>query len=432
MKVPFKAIIAGVSAIALLVLFVTGSGINDSGCRTIIQYPTGTMVAKFEPGFYLTWFGKETVYNDVITFDFDKSKAEGESSLDQAGVSVRYQDGGTGTIYGKARFQLPSDEASMLEIHKAFRTNDGVAYKLIKSVTEEGMNLTAGLMTSEDAYTEKRGTFIQWSKEQIESGKYVTESKQILTEEADGKKTIKMIPVIKVGTDGRIEQVESDLKSYSITVSGYQIADWDFESKTLEQIAAKREATMAIITAIAKAEQAKQEALTTEAQGEADVMKAKYEVEVVKERAKVTAEQEKEVALIKAEKEKEEALVSKEKAQIELETASIEGEAIQVRADAEAYARKVVLEADGALEQKLQTEEAIQKVWAEAFAKRQVPMYVFGSNAGTGGMSVGSNTEVSDYLKLMTVEAAKRLNYDRSIQDPSEKITDGSKIGQSD
>ncbi|MCI0668337.1 MAG: hypothetical protein L0Y43_09825 [Methylococcaceae bacterium] len=45
-------------------------------------------------------------------------------------------------------------------MHKAFRNNDGVALKLIKTVTEESMNLTAGLMTSEEAYTEKRGTFI--------------------------------------------------------------------------------------------------------------------------------------------------------------------------------------------------------------------------------------------------------------------------------
>jgi hypothetical protein len=418
MKVPVKSIVAGVIVVLLLVLLKWSTGINDSGHRTIIQYPTGQMVVKFDPGLYFTFFGKETVYNDVITFDFDDSEAEGVASLDQAGISVRYQDGGTGTIYGKARFQLPADEQSMLELHKAFRTNEGVAHKLIKPVSEEGMNLTAGLMTSEEAYTEKRGTFTQWSKDQIGTGKYVTESKEVTTEDAEGKKVTKMVPVIKVGEDGRIEQIPSDLATYGVAVTGYQIADWDFEPKTLEQIAAKREATMAIITARAQAEQARQEEITTEAKGKAEVMKAKYEVEVEKERAMVTAEQEKEVALIAAEKEREQATVAKEKAQIELETEEINAEAVRVSAEAEAYARQVVLEADGALQQKLEAEIEIQKVWAEAFAQRQVPMYVFGGS-GNGSTSVGANDEVSTFLQLMTVEAAKRLNYDRSIEDPT-------------
>ena len=57
--------------------------------------------------------------------------AQGEATIDQEGIPVRYQDGGTGTIYGKARFNLPQDEKTMLELHKAFRTNKGVALKLL-------------------------------------------------------------------------------------------------------------------------------------------------------------------------------------------------------------------------------------------------------------------------------------------------------------
>ena len=428
MNIPIKAIAAGILAVLLIITLKMGTGINDSGQRTVVQYPNGTMVFKFDPGLYVTWFGKETKYNDIITFDFDKSSSDGEASLDQPGIAVRYQDGGTGTIYGKGRFELPIDEVSMLALHKGFRTNQGVAHKLIKTVTEEGMNLTAGLMSSEEAYAEKRATFTKWSRDQITNGKYVTESQEITTTEADGKSVTKLIPIIKIGDDGQVMQEESDLDMYGVTVSGFQVADWDFEEKTLEQIAAKREATMAIITAKALAEQAKQEAITTEAQGEAEVMKAKYEVEVDKERAMVTAEQEKEVALIASNKEKEQAEITKEKAQIELETATIEAETVQVTADAEAYAKKVVLEADGALEAKLKTEEVIQTVWAEAFAKRQVPSTVFGSGSGSNGFPVGSNSEVGDFLKLMTVEAAKRLNYDRSITDTPSSVASSPRV----
>ena len=131
-------------------------GINDAGHRTVIQYPTGTLEVRFEPGYYALWFGTTTVYRDVITFDFDKTDSITEATIDQQGISVRYQDGGTGTIYGKARFDLPKDDLTMIELHKSFRSNNGFAQKLLKTVSEEAQNLTAGLMTSEEAYTEKR------------------------------------------------------------------------------------------------------------------------------------------------------------------------------------------------------------------------------------------------------------------------------------
>ena len=55
----------------------------------------------------------------------------------------------------------------------------------------------------------------------------------------------------------------------------------------------------------------------------------------------------------------------------------------------------------------------IQEIWAKAFAKRQVPQYVFGG--GDGGTPTGSDTEVNTFMKLMTVEAAKNLNYNRAV-----------------
>ena len=57
---------------------------------------------------------------------------------------------------------------------------------------------------------------------------------------------------------------------------------------------------MAIITAKANAERARQDAITAEEQGKAAVMKAKYEKEVEKERAIVDAQKQKQVAVISA------------------------------------------------------------------------------------------------------------------------------------
>ena len=123
-------------------------------------------------------------------------------------------------------------------------------------------------MTSEEAYAEKRGIFTQWAEQQIASGKFVTELKSVVEkQEATNERQTRNIPVIKYGTDGLPIQRGSDFKMYGIKVNGFQITDWDFEQKTLDQISRKREATMGIITAKADAERARQEALTAEEQG---------------------------------------------------------------------------------------------------------------------------------------------------------------------
>jgi len=404
----------GILIIAALLLALS-AGINDAGNRTVVQYPTGKLLVKFTPGIYMKWFGTTTVYRDVLTYDYDKTNSRKTASIDQAGISVRYQDGGTGTVYGKARFSLPNDEDTMLSLHKAFRSNQGVAYKLIKTVTEEGMNLTAGLMSSEAAYTEKRSIFTQWSSEQISGGKYQTELKQISTvDESTGKRVVKNIPVITYGEDGRPVHLKSDLKEYGISVNGFQITDWNFEQKTLNQISTKREATMAIITAKANAERAKQDALTAEEQGKANVMTAKYEKEVEKERAVVVAEQNKEVAIIRAKQLVDVAEQQKlEAEQKKLAAAEYKQEQI-LRGEGDGEYKRLVMEADGALAQKLMTYEAVMNRFAEAIEKQKwVPEIQMGMTSN--GSAVEGGSSATALIDMLSVKTAKDLALDLSL-----------------
>jgi hypothetical protein len=412
-KIPAKLIVLGALFIGAVIVLFMAFGINNAGHRTVVQYPTGKLYVKFTPGIYPQWFGTAEIYNDVITFDFDKSSMDADSSISQSGISVRYQDGGTGAVYGKARFTLPGDETTMLHLHKAFRSNRGVSQKLIKSVTEEGMNLTAGLMSSEEAYAEKRSIFTQWSSQQISNGKFQTQLEKISTvDESTGKKVTKNVPVISYGENGLPVHLDSDLADYGIDVNGFQITDWDFEPKTLQQIATKREATMAIITAIANAERAKQDAITSEEQGKANVMTAKYQKEVVKEQAVVDAQREKEVAVIAAEKNVEVARQQKLEAE-QKKLAAVEYKQEQIlRGEGDGAYKRLVIEADGALAQKLQTYETVMGRFAAAIEKQKwVPEVQMGGGAGADG---GSNAMT--LIEMMSVKAAKDLALDMSVK----------------
>lgn len=404
--IPVGVVAAGVFSAPMLF------GINDAGDRTVIQYPTGTLYVRFEPGIYMLWFGRETKYRDVLTYDFDKVNANGEATIDEAGIPVRYQDGGIGTIYGKVRFNLPSVEIDMLKLHKAFRSNTGVAQKLLKPVTQESQNLTAGLMTSEAAYAEKRGTFIEWSRDQLTNGKYQTRLDVTVEEdESTGKKIERAIPVISFGDDGQPKHVSSDLLVYGIEISGYQITDWDFEKKTLEQISAKREATMAIITAKANAERARQESITAEEQGKANVMKARYEKEVEKQKSVVDAERKKEIAVIEGAQKVDVAKQARMEAE-QRKLAAVEYKQEQIfRGEGDAAYKRKVMEADGALAQKLDAFIRINERYAQAIEKQKwVPEVMMGGNGGASGSAA------NDLVNLFMTKAARDLSLDMSLK----------------
>jgi len=409
-----KGRLIGLGAIILVVLISMPMmfGINYAGERTVVQYPSGTVYVKFSPGFYTQWFGTVWEYPDIITYDFDKEKSKAGASIDQIGIAVRYQDGGTGKVFGKTRYNLPNDEPTMIKLHKSFRSHEGVADKLIKPVSEEGMNLTAGLMTSEEAYAEKRAIYSQWSEQQVSMGKFRTKLERVVeTDKETGKMVTKNVPVIEYGKDGRPMQFTSDLKEYGITVSGFQLTDWDFEPKTLEQIARKREATMAIITAKADAERAKQDTITAEEQGKANVKKAKYEKEVEKERAVVEARQKKEVAVIQAEQLVDVAKQKRFEAE-QAKLAAVEYKQEQIlRGEGDGAKKRLILEADGALAQKLEAYKAVMGRFAEEFAKQKwVPeVQMGGASAGNGGNAA------ANLIDLLTAKTLKDLGLDMSV-----------------
>ena len=66
--------------------------------------------------------------------------------------------------------------------------------------------------------------------------------------------------------------------------------------------------------------------------------------------------------------------------------------------------------ADGALQQKLAAYVETQKVWADAFAKRNVPTTVFGASGGSGG-----DSDASVFMQMMTLQAARQLSVSTAI-----------------
>jgi hypothetical protein len=71
--------------------------------------------------------------------------------------------------------------------------------------------------------------------------------------------------------------------------------------------------------------------------------------------------------------------------------------------EGEAARKRLVMQADGALAQKLEAYVAVQTRFAEAFENRKVPQTVFGAANGS------TDSDVSAFMQLMTVKAAQDL-----------------------
>ena len=137
-------------------------------------------------------------------------------------------------------------------------------------------------------------------------------------------------------------------------------------------------------------------------QGEADAAKAEWEQKTIMAKEVTRAEQEKKVA---------ETLAAQKLAVAELDAKAAEQfkKAETLRGEGEAARRKLVMEADGALEKKLEAYTTVNKYFADAIAKHEgawVPSIVMGGSNGQAGIGA------VDLISLLTAKAARDLQLD--------------------
>ena len=127
--------------------------------------------------------------------------------------------------------------------------------------------------------------------------------------------------------------------------------------------------------------------------------------EALKIKDVVQAQKVKEVAVIEAQK-------SLEVAKLDRLAAAEYKEAKTMRAGADANAARKLIQADGALKQKLQTYENVMRYWADAYTKqRPTPDIVIG-----GDTKKGSGNAAEQFMNLLSIKALKDLSLDMKVK----------------
>lgn len=380
-----KMKILGVVVVLLLFLFLALWGQLfenvDADEIMVVQHPTSGELAWYvTPGIKWQGFGKVTIYRKLSDTDFDSK--------------IMFNDNGTGHLKGKFQVELPLDPDHLTQLHTKYGSQSAIERSLVQPTIDKVIYMTGPLMSSKESSAERKTDLIRFIIDEIEHGVYRTTQKQVKMEDAISKETRTVVVAEVAMRDGKPErQEDSALNEFGIRIVNFAPSDLEYDAEVKGQIKRQQEITMQVQTARAQALEAEQRSITAEADGKAQVMKAKYEKEVEKVQAVTMAQKNLEVASLDA------------------KTAEQRKRESILLGEGEAERKRLVMNADGALQPKLDAWIQVQKAYAEAIRGYQgnwVPLYVTGSNdksSGSGAMQL---------VDLLTAKTAKELSIDLS------------------
>jgi hypothetical protein len=358
----------------------------------VVQYPWGELKTHMEPGIYPRFFGTVRKYPLSSQFSFSAQPDQG-AAADES-LRLRFNDGGHATVSGVIRWEMPTDSEHLIALHRKFGSAKAIEQQLIRTTMESAAYTTGPLMSSTESSAEKRNLLLQYMQDQAKNGTYMTRTVAIkVIDPISGvEKTANAAEIVTEGGKPQREQ-DSAITRFGINLLPISINQVKYDPEIERQIQNRQKAIQDVQIAQANALKAEQEAITAAKQGEALAAKAKWEQEVIKAQKVTEAQQKLEVAQLEAQ-----AAEQYKRKQI------LEGEG-------EAQKKQLIMNADGALDKKLEAYVAIQRAYASAIEHYQgnwVPSYVAGS-----GVQAGSGAQ--QMIDLLSIKAAKDLGLDMAI-----------------
>lgn len=362
----------------------------DAGEIVVIQYPNGTLSVGKEAGWIGQWGGKATHYKKSNQFWFlsNKDKTDEADSVDNSLAAI-WNDGGTSTISGSVRYDMPTSDAEIIKVHATFGSQEAIERQLVKTNVEKSIFLTGPLMSSKESYSERRSDLISLIEDQANKGVYRTKTveKEVpdpLTGELKQKKVVELLE--KNGIV--LRQEISTISVYGLRLYNVAIKNIHYDKSVADQVKNQQQLAMSVQTSIATALKAEQDAITAQKQGEANAAEAKWIQEV--EKAKIVTQ----------------AQAARAVAEEQVKTAELNKRRDILQGEGEAAKKRLAMQADGALTQKLNAYIEVQQAWATAFQNyggNIVPLYSTGGGSGNGAFN---------FMEIMSSKAAKDLMLD--------------------
>jgi regulator of protease activity HflC (stomatin/prohibitin superfamily) len=379
-------------------------GFNKAGESIVVQYPNGKMKAILKAGPYQKWWGDSKIYRNYATVGFGvKHKDNSAISVEFPAVTVPFADNTIGQVPCILRISLPTNEVGMLKIRNEYAGGyDHFVANGIVPVASNAIKLSANLRTSQEAIT-TLAVFQRDVEDQLMLGIYETKTVEKWVHKSTGdSERVKMTEIVIDPKTNLPMRRSTVLEELGCTVTQCQIDVPQFDESVQNMLKQRRD--QSIQTEISKqaAIRADQDKITAERQGQAAVMKVKYEKEM-----------EKQAAVTDAEKEKAVAELNKQAAEFTKKKLILEGEG-------EAEKRKLIMNADGALQIKVDALIEINNIWATAYKScpnRPTPDIIMG---GSGTQPNGGNAALN-FMDIQNARALQSLNLDMHTRGTAQK-----------
>ncbi len=403
---------------------------NDAGYCQHVRTIFGTEDSTCETGWYFAGWGSSTAWPYFITVAHT-NEPDADGSSVTGPYNVRMSDNWTGDVTQTSRFGIPQDEVQFLKMARDFRSPERLISTTLRPSVVAAIDTVANMYTMEQYYSgQMRDQFKIEFKDTLMKGqpKVQRVPKVITADEAagaaandtetmadtsntgDNNVTI-MVAEKVLDENGKEIRTIPEYLQYGIAVSQSILEKIEADPAFEEQQKKRKDAVSRRVIAKEQRLEQEEQRLLEIATGDTEIAKRQASAKTEQIQLTTEAETAKKLAITAAERVREEAKVSKETATINLERAKIDAQSVTVSADAEAYAKKAILEADGALAQKLAAYVEIQKAWSDAASKINVPTTVFGGS-GTSGNALSM---VEQFMGLMIVGQAKNLALDPVI-----------------
>jgi hypothetical protein len=363
---------------------------QDASEILVVQSLDGELKVFTDPGPHWQGLGKVTTYPRQKQYMFE-STADRDTS-----IKLQFNDGGTAQLHGSVNWEMPLDTDGIIKIHKAFNSPEGIESRAVVKMLDAATYLSGPLMSSTESAGERRAELVQVINDQAMRGVYVTQVRTVSQKDplSGQDKTTNVTEIVRNNDGTPKRQQGSVLDEFNIKLQPISIKLLDYDPIVKKQIEDRQKSTTAVQLAKAAALKAEQDAITAEKQGEANAATAKWEQEVIKAKEVTKAQQAYEVATLAA------------------KTAEQTKREQILLGEGEAERKKLVMNADGALDKKLEAWRIVNGYYAEAIKDYQgawVPSIVMGNSAATG--TNGGQA----LLEMLTAKTAKDLALDMGI-----------------
>lgn len=366
----------------------------------VIQHPMGELVVHTGQGPKWQGFGKVTTYPRQGQYTFCSKKVAKVVTLcpdaDTSAKTLRFNDGGHADLSGSVMWEMPLDEKSIIAIHQTFGSPQAVQGRAIAKMLDGAIYLSGPLMSSTESSGSRRAELVQYINDQAGKGLYVTHSSAItIKDPITGADKTENITVIEMKGGVPSRQQGSLLSEFNIGLQPMSITELDYDDIVEKQIADRQQSITAVQNAKANSTRAEQDAITAEKEGQAKAATAKWAQEVIKAKEVTMAQQKLEVAT----------LAAKEAEQYKREQI--------LRGEGDSQAKALRMNADGALDAKLEAYVKVNGFYANAIQTAQpgawTPAFVMGSSGSSNA------TGAQALVDLFTAKAARDLGIDMSV-----------------